>query len=154
MDEIELVQKGQRAKRLDRQIQEDAGAFVAHGFDDVAPLDELEREARKSGLGRRVELVDLDEVGVVEAREGRELATEGFHVLQGGRRGKLLQRESVAGAMSIFDEPNAAGSSLTEEPFHQVAVAGTVVRGHDAILLKFAPIGKHDSIKMSRQRDM
>ena len=126
MDEVELMKKGQGAEGLDRQLDEDAWPFVAHGVDDVTPFDELEREARKPGAGRRVELVDFDEVGMVEAREGRELASESLDVLRRTGRGELFQREVVARAVPVLDEPDPSGSALAEDPLHLITVAGTL----------------------------
>jgi hypothetical protein len=58
-------------------------ALRADGFDDVAPFDELEREARKTGIGRDGRTHRLDEIGMMEARERRELASERLFVLRG-----------------------------------------------------------------------
>jgi hypothetical protein len=51
MEEIELVKERQSAERLDDELDEKTGAFVAHGLDDVAPFDELEREPREARAG-------------------------------------------------------------------------------------------------------
>ena len=89
----------------------------------------------------------------MEARESRELATEGLFVLRCSGGGQFLEREVLAGTMPILDEPNASGSSFTEDPFHEIAVAGDVLRGHGVIVRPLAPIRAANRRKMSRLRD-
>ena len=86
----------------------------------------------------------------MEAGEGSELATEGLFVLGCSGGGQFLEREVLAGSVPILDEPNASGSSLTEEPFHQIAVAGTFLRRHGVILLPMAPFWTSDLRELSR----
>ena len=89
----------------------------------------------------------------MEAGEGRELATEGLFVLRSAGGCQLLERQVLSGPVPILDEPNASGSSLTEEPFHQIAVAGTFLRRHGVILRPLAPIRAVNRREMSRFRD-
>ena len=75
----------------------------------------------------------------MEAREGRELPAEGLLVLRRAGGCQLLEGEVVAGPVPILDEPDASGSSLAEDPFHQIAVAGTFLRRHGGIVRPMAP---------------
>jgi hypothetical protein len=134
MNEIEIVEERQRAQSLHGQIHEDAGPFVPHGSDDIAPLDELEREAWEAGVRRRAELVHFDEVGVMKAGERRELAAESLLMLCPAARRELFEGEILAGPIAILDEPHSAGSSFAEDPFHDVAITGTVLQSHGPIV--------------------
>jgi len=60
---------------------------------------------------------------VMQAGEGRELATERVLVLRGPCRRELLQGEVVTGPMPILDEPDPSGPALTEDSLHPITVA-------------------------------
>ncbi len=74
VDQAEIVKERERAERLDGEIREERGTLVRDRVHDAPPLNELEGESRQAGLGRPIELVDLDEIRVLEPREHRELA--------------------------------------------------------------------------------
>ena len=89
----------------------------------------------------------------MQAGEGRELATEGLFVLRCAGGCQLLERQVLSGSVPILDEPNTSGSSFTEDPFHEIAVAGDVFRCHEVIVRPLAPIRAANRRKMSRLRD-
>ena len=90
---------------------------------------------------------------MVETGEGGELATERVLMLHGSGLGELFQREIVTRAMTVLDEPDPAGSPLTEDSFHPVAVTQRVAWRHGGILRQQARFQTAISLKVYRKRD-
>ena len=154
MDEVEVVEEGQRPQRLDRERAENLGAFAAHRTDQVAPLDELEGESRAAGVGRDVELVHLHQTRMTEAGERRELAAEGILMPRGLGAGELLERQIESGPLPVLGEPDPSCASFAEELLQdEPAVAGIAYGRHRGILPALTLRKEVFSFDVSRKRD-
>jgi len=131
VNQAEIVKEAEGAQGLGNEAGKDSGALVSDGRHEVASLDEFKGEPRTEVLGD-VELVDLDEVGMPEASEGRELAPELLLVAQVlmPRPGELLQSEGIARVEPVLHQPDPAGASLSQHLSEEVPAARRVFPIH------------------------
>ncbi len=113
VDDVALVHRRHRGAHREHEVQrgrEGERAAVVDAVGEALPLEELHREVGHAVDGARV--VDLDDVGVLEARRGLRLAEEargergvrGQLAAQDLQRHALLQRE----LQGLVDHPERA----------------------------------------------
>ena len=73
MDQPEIVEEGQCPQHLGGQPGKRRRALICDCRDEILAVDVLEGEPRQPGLGRDIEIVDLDQIRVAKSGKGGEL---------------------------------------------------------------------------------